>query len=372
MNICQADGIPQPEDISVQQLTAILASETPSNYKVPMSITELRSTPDKSGNDALVCDVAIHPTFFRKIEVAIPFRDFLMAIVFEALEVKYNVKINRETWIRLKNRKCIGTLIKHRIQNRDVQQVFESYQKPTKEQKTLLNEMQHKTTQEVVKKKVLIEEINPSNSGSKLIQEIKSEKSGSIADSDDTNSSKDPSPIKEADWPIGNTDKLKIRIPRKTPDTKIPHYKLFEHETNDGEKELVLEVYLPEIDTAQDFRLSIGQRRVLLEVHHGDLILNEYCPYEVNCEASNAVFDNDKQVSCVVFRELFRFIVKSIFGGDMMTMLFLIYHVSVFLFFQILTVTMPVVSQKISDVPEIYKSVPIPASVAKILKHYKK
>lgn len=310
MNICHADGIPQPEDISVQQLTEILASETPSNYKVPMSITELRSTPDKSGKDALVCDVAIHPAFFRKIEVALPFRDFLMTIIFEALEVKYNAKINRDTWIRLKNRKCMGTLVKHRIQNRDVRQVFESYQKPTKEQKTLLNEMQHKTIQEVATKKLLIEEITPTASGAKLIEEIIPNKSGvklieeikPSVDSDDTSSSKDPSPTKDAS-PIKKPEKNVLQFRRlRKPDSKEPLYNLFEHTTNDEKKQLIVEFFLPDIVSAKEFILHLNRERVVLEARRANYLFDMFVPYDIDLDKSIAKFDNDSHVSCAMGR----------------------------------------------------------------------
>lgn len=128
-----------PEDISVHQLTAILQSTTPSTYKVPMSITELRVTKDKKNTDVTVCDVAINPAFFRKVELSTQFRDFLMTIVIEALDAKYNIKLDPD-WVILKNRKCLGNLVSHRIQNRDVRQVIDSYQNISKDDKTILNE----------------------------------------------------------------------------------------------------------------------------------------------------------------------------------------------------------------------------------------
>ncbi|CAH1154341.1 unnamed protein product [Phaedon cochleariae] len=66
VNVCQTDAIPPPKDISTQQLRDCLNSEDPGDYRVPMSIGEIRTEPDKKGQDSKTCDIAIHPDFFKK------------------------------------------------------------------------------------------------------------------------------------------------------------------------------------------------------------------------------------------------------------------------------------------------------------------
>lgn len=100
-----------------------------STFRVPMSISELRPIKDKSGRNATACDVAIHSKFFIKVERIELFRDFLLTIIFEAMSTKYNVSVDQTNWTILK-KKFMGDLVPHRIQNRDVKQVIDSYKTP--------------------------------------------------------------------------------------------------------------------------------------------------------------------------------------------------------------------------------------------------
>lgn len=106
-----------------------------------MSITEIRQTKDKSNKLARVCDIAINPRFYEKIERIELFREFFYTIIVEAMETKYNIKVDQTKWIVLKNRTHFGSLITHRVQNRDVRKVLESYQNPNDEDKKLLEEL---------------------------------------------------------------------------------------------------------------------------------------------------------------------------------------------------------------------------------------
>lgn len=109
-----------------------------------MSITEIRRTKDKSNKLASVCDIAINPRFYEKIERIELFREFFYTIIVEAMETKYNIKIDQSKWIVLKNRKVVGSLISHRVQNRDVKQVLESYKNPNAEDKKRLADLSGK------------------------------------------------------------------------------------------------------------------------------------------------------------------------------------------------------------------------------------
>lgn len=271
INICTSDGIPAPEDITADQLHEILSSETPSNYKIPMSITELRLTPDKSGKDAVVCDVAIHPQFFRKVEAVIIFRDFLITIIFEALDSKYNIDINRDTWIILKNRKSMGTLVKHRVQNRDIQKVYESYQNPSKDHKTLINEMKNSFVPE---RKSLITEIDP-----KTAQSIGKGKRIQTA----MNSS------------INAAAKMNVKSNRK------PEYRLFESIASDTSSSLAIaEFFLPEVMSRDEITLDLGRDRVILEARCAGYLFDLFFPFDVSVDLAQAEFNDSKHVSTSV------------------------------------------------------------------------
>lgn len=273
INICISDGIPAPEDISAELLTEILSSETPSNYKIPMSITELRLTPDKSGKDAVVCDVAVHPQFFRKIEALVIFRDFLITIIFEALDAKYNIQINRDTWIILKNRKCMGTLVKHRVQNRDVQKVYESYQNPTKDHKTLINELKSDSGDfGKTKQNKLVTEIDE-----KTVKAIEKGKG------------------------LGTPTKtlLKTSFTSKTPllhATKKPDYRLFKTLSNDRTC-AIAEFFLPEVMALNEITLDLSPDRLVLEARRAGYLFDSFFPFEIDPNLSTAEFNNAQHVS---------------------------------------------------------------------------
>lgn len=162
INVCQAEEIPPPEDISEAQLTEILNSDEPSSYRIPMSISEPRVTKDKSDNPVDAVDFAINPKFFAKIEKSALFRDFFLVLIAEALSDKYNVQIKVDKAIILTKRKFIGTLLSHRVRNTDVKTVLSSYKNPTNEDlnklkslensKTLVQEIDAKELQNLKKK----------------------------------------------------------------------------------------------------------------------------------------------------------------------------------------------------------------------------
>lgn len=130
VNICLTEAIPCPRDITNNELMQILSSEDPSTYRVPMSIGEGRTEPDKSGAPATVYDVAINPEFFKKIEKDDLFQTFFLTVVFEGLQDKYQFEIDIQKYTILKNRKSIGTLQSHRIQIRDIKHCEEEIKPP--------------------------------------------------------------------------------------------------------------------------------------------------------------------------------------------------------------------------------------------------
>lgn len=122
----------------------------------------MRPIKDKSGRNANACDVAIHTKFFIKVDRIELFRDFLLTIIFEALETKYNVCVDQTSWTILK-KKSMGELVSHRIQNRDVKQVIGTYQSDSSivDSRSLIQELDGG----VKKTKPLIEEITTNGNG---------------------------------------------------------------------------------------------------------------------------------------------------------------------------------------------------------------
>lgn len=283
INICTSDGIPSPEDITAVQLTVILSSETPSNYKVPMSITELRLTPDKSGKDAIVCDVAIHPDFFRKVEALNIFRDFLITIIFEALDTKYDIQINRESWIILKNRKSMGVLVKHRVQNRDVQKVCDSYQNPTKDQKTLMNELKIDSSES--NSNALISEIDPKTA--KIVEESKhlQKSTKSVAKPAVNQPSKDE-PTKPTKISKNFVDFCMTKTFKGYPCGCA-----------------MVEFLLPNVISPDEIMLDLGRDRIVLEVGCAEYYFEAFFPFQTDVGKATSEFNRTSRVSYILMKK---------------------------------------------------------------------
>lgn len=118
INVCHTDVIPAPVDISESELTCILESDEPSTFRIPLSLGEGHDELDKSKQPCLAFDVAINSTFFLKVEESLLFQTFLITLVCEGLEDKYNTELDKNGWNILKNKKCFGTIQNHRIEQR--------------------------------------------------------------------------------------------------------------------------------------------------------------------------------------------------------------------------------------------------------------
>lgn len=116
LNMCTADHIPSPKDISDQELIALLDSEDPSRFRVPMSLGEPHAEVDKGGNGCTAYDIAISQSFCEKIKTSDLFMGFFMSVIMEGLESKYEVTVARE-WVKLKNKKCMGKILTQHIRN---------------------------------------------------------------------------------------------------------------------------------------------------------------------------------------------------------------------------------------------------------------
>ncbi|XP_063235810.1 PIH1 domain-containing protein 1-like [Bacillus rossius redtenbacheri] len=120
INVCTTGGIPDPEDISEAALVQILSSDDPTTFRVPMSINEPYEHPDKSGKPSTVYDVAISTNFFTKMNSSDIFRPFVIQVIMDGLQSKYDISLESEEYSVLKNRKAMGALRPHRVQQREV------------------------------------------------------------------------------------------------------------------------------------------------------------------------------------------------------------------------------------------------------------
>ncbi|CAH8659448.1 unnamed protein product [Schistosoma curassoni] len=108
VNICTSDKVPVPKDLSEEELRSILNDiDNSPPFKVPMCIGEPHAETDSAQKGCTAYDVIINPQFYQKVKSSELFEAFLMTVIFEGLENKYGIELER-SWIVLKNKKCMG------------------------------------------------------------------------------------------------------------------------------------------------------------------------------------------------------------------------------------------------------------------------
>ncbi|XP_072348026.1 PIH1 domain-containing protein 1-like [Scyliorhinus torazame] len=117
INVCKADQIPPPPDLSEEGLVTLLESDDPSEYRIPMSLGEPHAEIDNSSNGCTAYDIVINSKFYNKIQNNKLFMEFFVTIGFEGLENKYNLELSRE-WRMLKNRKFLGSITEQNIRTK--------------------------------------------------------------------------------------------------------------------------------------------------------------------------------------------------------------------------------------------------------------
>ncbi|KAK4875039.1 hypothetical protein RN001_011461 [Aquatica leii] len=234
VNICQTDALPPPEDLSESELTRLCDSDEPCNFRIPLSIGEVRVESDKKGVDAKAIDVAINPKFFLKIENTSLFKSFFLAVVFEGLSDKHHMHVTDER-IVLKNRKAYGNLQLHRIQQREID-----------------------------------EKINAINNKREILLEPES------------------GPSKPKIEVLSSTSYVE-----GVSDVKTPEYRLFKklNEVN----VLYGEFKLPNLPDANQITLDVGEDRIVLESKKYKYFLDVFLPCDVS-ENVIASFDTKSKI----------------------------------------------------------------------------
>ncbi|KAF2879993.1 hypothetical protein ILUMI_26181 [Ignelater luminosus] len=245
INICQTDAIPPPQDITEEKLMEIWQASSDENtpdeelqFKVPMSIGEVRSENDKKGIEAKAVDVAINPAFFSKVEKSLLFRKFFMVIVFEGLRNKYQLHTTDDC-ILLKNRKVYGELQLHRIQQREIDQKMGKHEEAGK---SVLDEL--KGNFEGVRTKPKIETIS------------------SVTYDENEN--------------------------------KIPEYRLFKKV---GEPNFLIgEFKLPNVLDSKELTLDIGEDRIILESKKRCYFLDIFIPCNIIQDDVASTFNKSSKI----------------------------------------------------------------------------
>ncbi|XP_046387634.1 PIH1 domain-containing protein 1-like [Ischnura elegans] len=252
INICKSDQIPAPEDKTESELMEILQSDEPSAFRVPMSVGEERPDYDKSGKPCSVFDIVVNPEFYKKVESSQLYRRFIITAVFEALEDKYGIELEKDEFTILKGRKCKGGMTDHRIQ---------------------------------VRSKPLVE-MMPSSMMSNISEKELDAKSGS-------NGSKKPL--------ITEIETTPIFAPNERTDTEKqkPPYIIRRKYSNEGDCIMVAEILLKDVLLAKDIELDVGEDRILLQTKSNRYHLDLFHPYIIDQEKTTAKFSTENKVLLV-------------------------------------------------------------------------
>uniref|UniRef100_A0A182WGR2 PIH1 domain-containing protein 1 n=1 Tax=Anopheles minimus TaxID=112268 RepID=A0A182WGR2_9DIPT len=280
INLCQTDGIPPPRDITEDELIRILNDGEPNSFRIPMSITVPRTTQDKSDQSCQVCDIAINTKFYDKIESGGLLREFLITVLFDGVENKYDISLDESNFRILKNKKFMDRLIPHNIQNRDVKQVIESYPSQSAEDRALLSELENPRplmggSQATQGRKPLIEEIDAGT-----VKTVKNER----------NSSRTVVPDRTPYVP----DPTKVAIAQAA--TKKPESKLFREPPAGKAKRLIGEFHLPECISSSEITLDVGEDRILLEARKKGYLLDVFVDYRIDESKVEAHFDSTTKI----------------------------------------------------------------------------
>ncbi|XP_055590298.1 PIH1 domain-containing protein 1-like [Uranotaenia lowii] len=275
INLCQTEAIPAPEDVTDDQLMELLNDGSAGSFKIPMSITQPRTGQDHSGKPCQLCDIAVNSNFFKKIEKGGLIRDFLITIIFEGIDAKFNLTLDETDWRLLKNKTFMDKLITHNIQNRDVKSVYESYKNPSAEDLQKIQELESPSP---------LASLNPERPRKKLIEEI------------DPVTVKTMKDVKNKQEYVPNPTKLAISQAA----SKKPDYRLLREPARGKAKVLIGEFYLPEVTTINEITLDIGEDRILLEARKKGYLLDAFVDLPINNEKIKAEFNTVTKILNVI------------------------------------------------------------------------
>ncbi|KAI8791638.1 PIH1 domain-containing protein 1 [Biomphalaria glabrata] len=236
INICYSENVPEPKDLTDDELLKVLESEDPTKFRIPMSIGEPHAELDKSGGGCTVYDVVINPNFFNKINTSELFKTFFLTIMCEGIESKYDVLLKRD-WIFLKNRKSLGKLAEQHIRTKSTPLIVDM-------------ESTNQLPAEQPEKKNLIEEIQ----------------------------------------------KQDEELNKKAPE---PIFSIIQEPVEGYPEYLVAEISLPEIKTAQSVTLKLGEDRLLLTTRSHVYYMDIFLPYDLVQDDCGAQFDKESKVLTV-------------------------------------------------------------------------
>ena len=216
-----------------------------------MSLGSPREEKDKSGNKCLATDVAINSVWFDdKMEKSLVFTTFVVNVAMEGLKDKYGDQVNldRQNWNILRNKKYMGELQRHRIQQRA--------------------------------KGSKIQEVTNNESGSTKIKPLIVEVERK----------------EQKDVPPKLAPKVNDAIPKIKRNDREPQYKIFKDPAcaNIPDR-LRVEVWFPGVRSQKELTFHVGEDRIVLEARKAGYILDCFVPFSIRQEGCFARFETPTQ-----------------------------------------------------------------------------
>lgn len=246
VNVCTSDMVLKPKDLSEQEVREVVESDDPTKFRIPMGIGEAHKERENTGKEVDTYDIVIHPEFFKKCQQISFFKEFFIMLIFDGLEGKYDLQLNREYKI-MKNRKAMGTL---------QMQTVRSKSKPViMEMDPVMAELEHERLEEQKQQQVIMSEVSST---------------------------------------------------KFTKDNKISTKKYVEpkfsmvQEPLEGYPEfLVFEIELPLQVSSKNMILDVGEDCLILHASDGNYNLDLDLPYNVNNDGTGARFNRKTKVLTV-------------------------------------------------------------------------
>ncbi|KAL5009731.1 hypothetical protein ScPMuIL_012036 [Solemya velum] len=235
INICTAENVPQPKDISETDLLGLLDSDDPTGFRIPMSIGQPHAEVDKSGQGCTAFDVVIHPSFYDKMQKSQVFKSFFLTVTAEGIESKNDQLLSRD-WNVLKNRKFVGTLQEQYIRTKS---------------KPLIMEMDGSSSPGC-----------QSSSKPPLIQEVST----------------------------------KTKVEDTQSRGQVPEYRIIQDPAEGYPDFLVAEISLPKVKNAASMSVDIGGDRILLKTRSNAYYLDIYLPFDLVQEDCGAQFNRKTNI----------------------------------------------------------------------------
>ncbi|GFN80697.1 Pih1 domain-containing protein 1 [Plakobranchus ocellatus] len=238
INLCEAENVPEPKDLTDDELLQVLDSEDPSQFRIPMSIGEPHAEIDKSGAGCTAYDVVVNPKFMEKMKRNELFKTFFLTIMCEGIESKYDILLKRD-WVVLKNRKCVGKMSEQHIRTKSKPLIMD-----------VDTGMPDQLPVEQPEKRNLIEEVQQ------------------------------------------HEEDLKKRAPE-------PKFTIIQEPAEGHPDFLVAEIHLPNIKTTQSLTLDIGEDHLVLTTRSHVYHLDIFLPFNLVTDECGAQFDRASKILTV-------------------------------------------------------------------------